>query len=497
MRDPFDELRTTMDQPTSLSPLPASEVRRRGDRMRRRRTTLGAIGAAAAIAVISSGSVLVGTSLTGTAAAPGPAGPGPTQVTSPAPTGPAAPDGGWLAAVPDRFDLADGMPEPDDGTARKVRDAPTAAWVLDPCHDGERRPEDGRSDLREAIQTGAGYYHRQLAVYPDAEAARQVVGELRDDLARCPSAPLGGVVEVWDRYGAPFAAGDESFDAVARALQEGEPTLFADHYAVVRVGNAVLVTLEGGSYGEEDPARIEQLVEGPRSRAAALAERMCVFAASPCGPGSAEGPSPAVQPSPAAEPQPVATPPAPQVTGDDLLTVDRLREVTGLADWNVVANRQDPTLDCQPSWLSGLGPAEQVFREFRAKDGGTVFAEAATAVLRFEDEEAARTAYATVSSWVGDCRSRMEDGRRLWRLTEPVTADNGYGPSTWRLVGTSAPEVCTECDAGWFDHQGVALVGDRVTLLSVNYLGDTQVGPEVFKAPLPRALDAAARLAGP
>ena len=48
--DPFESFKTTMDA-SDLHPLPASEVRRRGDRLRRRNTAMAAVGGTAAALV--------------------------------------------------------------------------------------------------------------------------------------------------------------------------------------------------------------------------------------------------------------------------------------------------------------------------------------------------------------------------------------------------------------------------------------------------------------
>jgi hypothetical protein len=83
--DLFDSLKQ-LDHDPSVQPLPAAEVRRRGDRMRRRRGALEALTALAVVAVVVAGSALVeGRSGSGHA---GPATQGPTQ--SAAPTTPDA-----------------------------------------------------------------------------------------------------------------------------------------------------------------------------------------------------------------------------------------------------------------------------------------------------------------------------------------------------------------------------------------------------------------------
>ena len=58
MPDLFDSLKQ-LDHDPSVQPLPAAEVRRRGDRMRRRRGAVEALAALAVVAVVGAGAVLV------------------------------------------------------------------------------------------------------------------------------------------------------------------------------------------------------------------------------------------------------------------------------------------------------------------------------------------------------------------------------------------------------------------------------------------------------
>lgn len=89
-RDPFTDFDTGG---IPVNPLPASEVRRRGDRMRRRRAAATAFGAAAAVAVVAVGGATVARGLGGDPRPPGPAGPaGGSSASDAPPTTPSAPE---------------------------------------------------------------------------------------------------------------------------------------------------------------------------------------------------------------------------------------------------------------------------------------------------------------------------------------------------------------------------------------------------------------------
>ncbi len=95
--DPLPGLRDV-----DVRPLPAAEVRARGDRLRRRRTTLTVLGAAASVALVA-GVVGVVTS-PGGQVQPSPA----PAITSPSPTTSQAAAAGQ---IPDDFPLTAGVPE--------------------------------------------------------------------------------------------------------------------------------------------------------------------------------------------------------------------------------------------------------------------------------------------------------------------------------------------------------------------------------------------------
>src|SRR4051794_2663009 len=90
-RDFLAELENFSTPGPTMTPLPASEVRRRGTRMRRRNNALATLGGVAAVAIIATPIALAATG--------GPQGP------SPAPPVASQPAGGWQQRVPADFDI--------------------------------------------------------------------------------------------------------------------------------------------------------------------------------------------------------------------------------------------------------------------------------------------------------------------------------------------------------------------------------------------------------
>ena len=180
------------------------------------------------------------------------------------------------------------------------------------------------------------------------------------------------------------------------------------------------------------------------------------------------------------------------------MTLDDIRGLTAqlATDWAAVPDRENPTLDCQADWLTTLDATATGYREFAGTGStGKVVTEAASAVLDFADADAARTAYDTVAGWIATCEDRLDGVRPIFASYDPVTMRTGYGPATWRVVESPAPELCTECDTGWIDSQGVALVGNRVALLSIAYTGDQTSGADTATSPMATGIVTAARKA--
>jgi hypothetical protein len=481
MPDPLDELKN-LEGAASRARLSPEEVRRRGDRMRRRRGALQAVAAAAVAGVVFSGGALAFGGLQGTAPQPAPAPSHP----SPTPSD-EADEVEWVTTVPDDLGQAlfDSLPVEDAEGAPTFTHAGLAVpWKGLPCGEVDETSvypvmgsswfdgvDDARTDQRfSAVAPPAAMASRQLVVYPDAETATAAVEAVRDQTEACgPLEAVPGASEFrWSAAAHSFGGHDGLLLSGAEyVVGTDERTIGRTLVGLVREGNAVLTVL----HGDESSAPVEDLDEPDARELVELtgdfADRMCVFAADPC-----------------VEPEPEQTADLDEGALLDLQDVESL--AAGLdTDWAQVEDREDPTIDCQADWLSSLEPSGMVFREFSGTGApGVVNAEAATAVLSFGDTAQAEDAFATVSRWVTDCEDRMDGTRPVSIAHTPVRDRTEHGPSLWRVVESPAPEVCSECDTGWIDAQGVALVGDRVAVLSIAYIGTMMTGEDASASPM-------------
>ncbi len=257
-------------------PADAAEQIQRGIQQRRRRRTSWA--AAASVLVLVGG----GTAAAQLLGASSPETPSPVGQPSPSPST-TEPAMAWEQQIPSGFSLVVGMPKPDGVETSRTRSADlTDSWALDPCED---KPEaEERSDYLSVTQQGLEQLTgRQLAVYEDDAAAKAVVEGFRTALAGCPTVEFGGGgVLRWNMDGPEYAVGDESFAVWGQYEQDGMPTTGAVDYAVVRVGNAVVVAEYAGEFGAGTPELVDQILAEHRQHVTEIAEEMCVFAEQPC-----------------------------------------------------------------------------------------------------------------------------------------------------------------------------------------------------------------------
>ncbi|CAB4710939.1 MAG: hypothetical protein F2667_07650 [Actinobacteria bacterium] len=253
---------------TPVTPLPASEVRRRGDRMRRRNTTLAAVGSAAAAVLLIAVPMAVVSRDGDSGAVIDPAGT-PSAVD---PTGPVST--AWVQQIPRDFPLTSGMP---DGTSAP---GPFEPQIVGPCGNDGWTPA-GSVDEASVIWTDQveASLQRALALYPDAEAAAAAIDEVRSQVAECVT-PRGNRDAI-EAVAVTSDLGEDSFAFVNRWYSGGDLTGEGHFQQLVRVGNAVLFA--NGNFGSAgDQAVIDQTADLFRTRTAYTVSAMCVFAADPC-----------------------------------------------------------------------------------------------------------------------------------------------------------------------------------------------------------------------
>jgi hypothetical protein len=186
------------------------------------------------------------------------------------------------------------------------------------------------------------------------------------------------------------------------------------------------------------------------------------------------------------------------VAGDALSPTDLPRRPE-LGAWKQT-RATDAALACVPARaVDGLGASETLQRRYGAHRGGSTAggpyaAQVRETVLAFADPAAAKAATTAVSR-----RLRADCAATDLANPDPLEsrAIAGPGRGLWELYVRRADQVCTECDAVFFDRQAVVRVGDRVVLLSLSELGGPSQPKGLRAAMLRLTTRAAVRAAAP
>jgi ferredoxin len=286
--DPLESL-DNFSEGLHVNALPASEVRRRGDRMRRRNTALATVGGVVAAAVFIGTPVALMSGNDDDVVQPAP--PAPSQTDSPS-------DGEWLTQIPAEFPLADSFPETNglDGSPTEVVDES----VLTPVQlCGVEWPTGRSVDAAGITYTGESEdtSDRTLLLLEDEASAQASVDDLREAVRACPNQPTGGGDSVLLSSLVDQDLGTEDSVVVAQRVQFDDG-LISDltMTAVARTGNALFVVSSYGSAASDDVVAFE--AERLRERSAVPLGAMCVFSADPCStsevtPVETEAPEPA------------------------------------------------------------------------------------------------------------------------------------------------------------------------------------------------------------
>lgn len=252
MPDPIEELHNFPTEGLHVNPLPASEVRRRGDRMRRRNTALATVGAIAAAVIVVATPFAVANLGNDSAPDLPPSSQGTDGTAAPSP---------WLQAIPPGFDLG---ALPGGATFRfDTRDDS----VIDDFHlCGQPAFSTRSSDPGPAVDTAGARYAepgtesaaaRTLALYRDDAEAQAALEGFRDAVRSCPEDANGQGLTLVNRIEDSRLPADDSFVYSQRARVDAD--LFTDLtvFQVARVGNAIYLASESGSAAADDVVTFE------------------------------------------------------------------------------------------------------------------------------------------------------------------------------------------------------------------------------------------------
>jgi hypothetical protein len=257
MRDPIEELESFTSPGLTMDPIPASEVRRRGTRLRRRNTALATVGGIAAVAVIATPLAVLASSHNSKADV--------------------VPATQWQQTVPADFPLAQGMPNGTQVGAPAVELIPACgktAWST-----GSPRPVD-TAGASFAEENSSGTEDRTLAVYDDDVTAKQAFTTLHDVLVDCPVDRAGSDTTIVNDVREDDLGTDASF-VFTNQVKDG--TLFSDltSFLVARSGNALFLTSSHTTAGGAEIADGE--IQRLEDASTPVVDQLCVFSAEGCG----------------------------------------------------------------------------------------------------------------------------------------------------------------------------------------------------------------------
>lgn len=474
MSDPIRDLEHFPTEGLAVNPLSPAEVRRRGDRLRRRNHTLAAVaGAAAVLAVVVPTAVVLGDG-NGRSQQP-PVATEPTTSKSAQ---------AWKTEIPDGFPLDRGLTDFEGGATYPPAKDAQGVVKFTMCTNSQFDDTGWPAAVSDRLATASTDLEgrtdaRELVLLPDLEAAQGVMNQLRASFASCAKEETSWAVHEVGRV----PAGSEDFLAVTRSAGEGAD---GDVLHIFRVGNAVMAVDAGDLWASSSfPEGIAEMFRTTDP----LSLEMCVFAEVPCDT------VPTVDPSASPDPSAPSSTNAPEPSDSDsespdiVLTDDNLTEAGQLATldvdgtparWQQVPAKSVPTLTCQGGWLNDLAPAHKVSREFEATATGVDYPLGLVneAVLAFDTKAQADAAYDELLGWLRDCPATHAAGKpyvdtKVAPIVVKTSEDLAQPDRAHRtVVSFAAPEVCPEgCDAVWFEAASIVQVGRRIILVNHTELG--------------------------
>lgn len=255
--------------------LPPSEIRRRGDRLRRRRTSMVAVGGVLAAAIAVGAPVIALSGDDGTR----------TDGTQYVATDPPAPRP-TVTDVPDGFPVGDGMGTASDPAQVGTDVGEVVFASITVCEDEVWLLDSGATPTVDALGAVwsdgvSGGEQRTLATYADEQAARSALSAIGSAVADCPPPVVRGDGFAIEPKALTAAGGEETLAYVDRYLDADGYTGEGNVFVLTRVGNALLIdkTYIGGA---GDLAVAQDTADLLADRATGVVDAMCVFSADGC-----------------------------------------------------------------------------------------------------------------------------------------------------------------------------------------------------------------------
>ena len=294
MSDPIKDLANFNSEGLPVNPLAPSEVRRLGDRMRRRRNATAVVAGVAAVALIAAPIALYaggdGSSSPSPAPAPATSITGSPEVDETTPPSP-EPVASLVKEIPEGFPLAAGWP--DDDLAESEEQGLTGpnrrldSLLFQLCGNTFDDPEYV-DRLRANWTNPEDYRDRQLTTYADAGAAVDAVSSLADFYRGCPEEELDdGYTRI--RGVQRTQVGGESWALTQHLEFESAPAISIYVVHVIRLGRAVLIDTSSSEGSKGD---IDVTIAGMTTGTGEPVSRMCVFTEAGCPDGTPSIPPP-------------------------------------------------------------------------------------------------------------------------------------------------------------------------------------------------------------
>ena len=405
MSDPIRDLENFSTGGTPMTPLPAAEVRRRGDRLRLRNTTLLSVAGAVAVAVI----IAAPLALSGGTDKTGPDTGFATQTPSATASGDVG--GAWLANIPKDFPLEEGYPaDNEDGTPISVRDV-DAPELFSLC---DAYVTFGDQVLDEATVTYSApedERNRWLAVYPDAASADRALGAIGSVVEDCPVEEVKGTETVLTPFSSSL--GDRALAWTSRYRTDGLFDVGLGVFQAVRVGNAVLLDTSYGEGGATTDS-IDKVAQATAIDAVPVVKAMDLFAEHPDAVTAAPDPYTSEPSSP--EPGPSTDDGIP---ADFPIDADLTSEPDSLDGPSARAEGVPEAVLCDaPTWPNGgdarLAVSSAIPEFYEGRE-----------VVRYASAAEAVTAMGAIRQAVRDCPEQPQQDGSAYLTTEQA-ADTGY-----------------------------------------------------------------------